>query len=86
MDIFLGKFLPFLPMAQKRFQGTGHRVFYSATTLKMCFPAAPPNKTEKVWPEVAPNLAPFIMAENFHYLCARFNNIDEKWQAKRRKE
>ena len=35
---------------------------------------------------VAPNLAPFIRAENFHYLCARFNNIDEKWQAKRLKE
>ena len=47
MDIFLEKFLPILPMAQKQFQGTGHRVFYSATTLKMCFPAAPPNKTEK---------------------------------------
>ena len=47
MDIFLEKFLPILPMAQKRFQGTGHRVFYSATTLKICFPAAPPNKTEK---------------------------------------
>lgn len=56
MDIFLEKFLPILPMAQKRFQGTGHRVFYSATTLKMCFPAAPPNKPEKALPQGTPRL------------------------------
>ena len=31
LHIFLGKFLPVLPMAQKRFQGIGHRIQFSRT-------------------------------------------------------